>query len=157
MGVCPFHCIIHLDQTGKFRVNSSCRNVFDIRQKSWFILPPSQAWFYKQNNPDYQPLPPYAEGCDPEERKNIMEIIYPHKLSQLFVPIEFSGKKGRVVFKVAHRDPGARIYWHVDRQYQGYTDEIHELSLHPEPGRHMLNLTDDKGNTLSQTFIVMED
>ncbi|HEY1040150.1 MAG TPA: penicillin-binding protein 1C, partial [Bacteroidia bacterium] len=38
---CPYHRIIHLDQTGKYRVTNECENVASMQHVPWFVLPPA--------------------------------------------------------------------------------------------------------------------
>ena len=45
--LCPYHYIIHLDTTGKYRVNSSCVSPSAIINKSWFTLSPAMEFYYK--------------------------------------------------------------------------------------------------------------
>ncbi|RZJ26415.1 MAG: penicillin-binding protein 1C, partial [Flavobacterium sp.] len=61
--VCPYHKLVHLDRSEKFRVNSSCENVDDIVTRNWFVLPPVLEWYYKSQHVDYLPLPPYRDDC----------------------------------------------------------------------------------------------
>jgi penicillin-binding protein 1C len=65
------------------------------------------------------------------------------------------GRLGRVVFEAAHRDPGARVFWHVDDEYHGETRDIHQLALAPPPGRHVLTLVDDTGESVRRVFTVL--
>ncbi|MDE6877732.1 MAG: penicillin-binding protein 1C, partial [Odoribacter sp.] len=40
--LCPFHRLIHLDSTEKWRVNSICETPYKMHPRSWFVLPPVQ-------------------------------------------------------------------------------------------------------------------
>ena len=51
---CPYHILVHLDKTETFQVNSSCEDINTIKHKSWFVLPPLMAYYYKTKNPFYK-------------------------------------------------------------------------------------------------------
>lgn len=152
---CPYHRLIHLDATGKWRVNSSCADVATMIHEPWFVLPPSQEWYYKSKNPSYRELPPVREDCGDAQALHSMEVIYPKLQSRIYVPIELDGKPGKTVFKVAHRKQNITIYWHLDENFVGSTSGFHELGLVPGEGKHTLTLVDAEGETLSQQFEVI--
>ena len=152
-GLCPFHRLIHLDSSGTWRVNSSCETPYDMLSRSWFVLPPVQEWYYARSHAGYRRLPPYRQDCvSPED---MMELIYPPQGARVFIPREFGGKKGRVVFELAHRTPDTEVYWHIDDRYAGMTRHIHQMELNLSEGKHLLVLVDAHGNTLQRTFHVV--
>lgn len=151
---CPFHRLVHLDASGKFRVNSECEDVSKMIHKSWFVLPPSMEYYYKTKNPTYSELPPFRSDCKSSSASS-MELIYPKQDTKIFVPVELDESSGKTVFKVAHRKPETTIYWHLDDNYIGSTKGIHQLGFSPEPGRHKLTLVDEFGETISQQFEII--
>ena len=46
-----------------------------------------------------------------------MDLIYPQGEFGIFIPVELSGKKGRVIFEAVHRNQEATIYWHLDGKF----------------------------------------
>jgi penicillin-binding protein 1C len=60
-----------------------------------------------------------------------------------------------VVFRAAHRDPAAKIFWHLDDTYIATTSRFHELSIDPPPGRHFITIIDEKGERLTRPFEVV--
>jgi penicillin-binding protein 1C len=153
--ICPFHQLIFTDKVTGERVNASCADPADFNTKSYFILPPAIEFYYKQKHPDYLPLPPVKEGCNTLDDFNQMEVIYPKDLSEIFIPINWKGEHGKVVFEAAHRDADARIFWSLDGKYIGQTVQMHRMSMFPEPGDHMLTLMDMQGNKLQRRIKVM--
>ncbi len=155
---CPYHKSISLDITGKYRVNSNCYPVDQLVQKSWFVLPPIMETYYRKYNSWYQNLPPFLKGCEQQssQTKEIMELIYPNQLSRVLIPVELSGDTLPAVFKVAHRDNNAKIYWYIDTKYYGYTQDFHEMGFKLPAGKYKLNLVDNKGNMTSKRFVVVE-
>jgi penicillin-binding protein 1C len=155
--ICPYHRLVHLDRSGMWRVNSECEEISGIQTQSWFVLPPVMEHFFKARNPFYKVLPPFREDCGShEEGLSSMDMIYPRDLSRLYIPYDLNGKKSKVVFKAAHRQAGAKIYWYVDGLYAGFTEEVHHLALSPDAGWHTLTLTDEYGETLIRKFEVLE-
>lgn len=157
-GSCPYCQIIHTDSFEQWRVHSNCEPVAAIRSRSWFVLPPAMEWYYKQAHSDYQPLPPYREDCLAtltETNTPAMTLIYPPRNGKIYIPIELSGQRGRVVFELAHRNPQKSVYWHLDDEYLGETREIHQVSLAPAPGEHTLTLVDEDGEFLQSHFTVL--
>lgn len=143
---CKYHRLIHLDETGTFRVTDACEQVDKMQHRSWFVLPPVQEWYYKSIDPTYVKLPPFKSGCNGIET-NPMEIIYPEKNAIIYIPKELTGKKGKVVFKVAHRHPGTNIFWHIDQTYVGVTTTINKMALDISEGKHILTVVDEQGNS----------
>lgn len=76
-----------------------------------------------------------------------MEFISPESADQVLIPTELGGAKGRLVVKVAHNDPGAIIYWHLDDLFLSETKGNHSLELNPSLGKHIITLVDESGNT----------
>lgn len=152
---CPYHRLVHLDAQVQRQVTSRCLPVSQMVHQPWFVLPPVQEHYYRQRHPQYRPLPPYAPGCEASGSVPLMQVIYPHDLSRIFVPVELDGQQGRTVFQVAHREADVTIHWHVDDEYLGTTQAQHELALAPSPGLHTLTLVDAHGETVVQQFEVV--
>ena len=156
--MCEYHKTIHLDQTGRYRVNSDCYPIDQMISQSWFVLPPIMEAYYKQRNPWYLSLPPYLESCSDNhlQSTNVMELIYPSQLSRVHIPIELTGDTLPAIFKLAHRDENAKIYWYIDTKYIGQTQDYHEMPIKLPAGDYTLNLMDNKGNKISKRFIVVD-
>ncbi len=156
--VCPFHKLVHLDQSEIWRVDSECENPENMVHRPWFVLPPAMEWFYKSKNAGYKSLPPYREDCKHNMSAGdvrAMEIIYPKETAKIYVPVELDGSQGSTVFEVAHRRPNTIIFWHIDAQYIGQTKQFHQMALHPPKGKHTLSLVDEYGETLILHFEIM--
>ena len=148
---CHYHVIMHLDESNQYMVNSLCYPVQKMKEKSWFVLPPAQAWYYKRFNTNYMEPPDYLTGCVPETSES-MEMIYPRKFTRVFVPVEIDGLPGKVVFEAAHRNPDAKVFWYLDKEFIGETRQIHQMGLFPTAGIHQINLVDDQGRELRVAF-----
>jgi penicillin-binding protein 1C len=154
--LCPYHKIIHLDATGTYRVTADCESPSAMQHKSWFILTPAMEFYYKQRNADYKTLPPFKPGCAYTESGKVMEIIYPQPDAKIYVPVEVTGEKGRAIFTAAHRRSGAKIFWSIDDEFIGTTQNFHQMGMNPGPGKHILTLVDENGISVSREFEILE-
>ncbi len=152
---CTYCRFIHLDQTGRYRVNDGCYPPHNMVQRSVFELPPLQAWYYRQRNPGYQSPTEWLPGCKTVEEEQVMRLIYPMDLSRVLIPRETDGKREKVVIRAAHIDPKAQIHWHLDDRYLGKTTNgMHYMEIDLEPGRHTITLIDEKGGRYSRQLTV---
>lgn len=152
-GACPWHILIHTNEGAKERVSSDCYPIARMETHSWFVLPPSWAYFYRQKNPFYRSLPPIMEGCAEQvSTLHPMQWIYPTEKTSLYIPMELDGSPGEVVLRIAHREPSHTLFWHLNGNYMGSTQDFHEMAIRPEPGNHSVFVMDDKGNQLEQQF-----
>jgi penicillin-binding protein 1C len=154
--ICPYHKLIHLDYSGNYRVTDHCESVMQMQHQNWFILPPTMEYYYKVKNMDYKPLPPFKPGCDDIGTTNVMEMIYPKNNAVVYIPLEFNGTRGKIILNAAHRRSNAKIFWHIDHTYIGTTKSFHQLAIAPEPGKHLLTLVDENGESLVQVFTVLD-
>ena len=153
---CPYHQRVHLDESETYRVHSGCTSVSSIHSKSWFVLPPVQEWYYRQKHPTYRRLPLLRSDCLQGDIQLTLQLIYPQDNARIYVPKELDGQRGQAVFEAAHRDPQAKIYWHLDDTYLGITRQQHQMGLAPTPGRHRLTLVDQQGERLETYFTVLD-
>lgn len=129
---CPYHRIIDGNRT--------------------FILPPSMEWYYRQHHPEYSPLPSTGEAG----HESPMEFIYPENGAVIYIPRQLDGSIQGITFNLAYREPKTTIYWHIDNEYVGQTQMIHQMTLTPSVGKHTVTAVDATGNTISAGFTVAE-
>jgi penicillin-binding protein 1C len=155
--VCTYHQKIHLDAQGR-QVNAMCLAPDEqLLPTSWFVLPSLQAFYYRQQHPEYAPLPDWREDCRPDyENTARMQWIYPTQASRIKIPRNWRGETEAVVFSVAHREAGATIHWHLDGQYIATTTDLHKLELQPPPGVHQISLVDQEGQRLVKRIVFEE-
>lgn len=151
---CNLHLKINVSEDFEYRVYEDCAGSRGIVQTSWFVLPPSWEWFYKEQHPAYRMLPPFSPECLNEDQTKPMEFIYPFANSAVSIPKQLDGSPGRIVFELAHRNPESLVYWHLDDRYVGETQNFHKKELAPAVGKHRLTVVDETGNTLVLNFVV---
>jgi penicillin-binding protein 1C len=150
------------EEGGKlWRVHSGCESVAKMQSRNWFVLPPDQAFYYRQFHANYQPLPEWRADCGagllalPNE--NPISLIYPRSNTQVYIPKDLANERSKVVFKAVHRDPEARLFWHLDNTFLGTTQDFHQQAIWINAGMHTLTLVDEAGQEVSQRFEVLSD
>lgn len=150
---CPYHHLVTLSANESQRIYENCANTEPTLRKSWFTLPPVWEWYYKQHHPEYKPLPPFKAGCG-EDTFQPMQFIYPPMNARIKLPKQLDGSKGFLTVELAHNNPNATVFWHLDETYQAQTQDFHKISLQPAAGKHSLTAVDGEGYTISTTFFV---
>ncbi|MFT5102379.1 MAG: penicillin-binding protein 1C [Candidatus Latescibacterota bacterium] len=146
---CTYHQRVFLNESQTARVNSSCYPLGNMKQKSWFALPPVMEYYYAQLHPEYKSLPSFEQGCL-QEGELPMEFIFPKRNETVLLTKNFDANINEVIFKLAHRSPETTVYWYLDETFMGTTETFHELALAPKPGNYVLSVTDQDGNAVRQ-------
>jgi penicillin-binding protein 1C len=152
---CPYHIRVNLTADERFRVYENCVEQMSIVQRSWFVLPPAWAWYYRQHNPGYRPLPPFLAGCG-DGSHNPMQFIYPQGNTRVFLPRQMDGSAGVITFELAHAQQNVTVFWHINNEYFGATNDFHTISVNLPVGQHSVTVVDNEGNTLSVSVEIME-
>jgi penicillin-binding protein 1C len=154
---CAYHKTIHLSKDEKFQLNSRCASLSEIEDRSWFILPPVQEYYYRTKNLSYKTPPPFRNDCWPSTRIRTMDLVYPKPGSRLFIPRDATGEKGSAIFELAHRNNGSVVYWYLDGNYLGSTRKSHHFAINPPSGKHKLTLIDGDGDSIEEVFEVLSE
>lgn len=152
---CPYHISVNVDESESYQVNTSCENLENIKQKSWFVLPPLLEYYYKKQNPFYKTLPKFRNDCLGDV-KNVMKFIYPTENSTVFLPKDFNGKQNELVLKVAHSNNDAILYWYANNIFLGTTQELHSFAFQPKVGEFNFTVMDNFGNEIQQKITVKD-
>ena len=152
---CPFHVLVHVDQKEEYQVNTSCERFDQIKQKSWFVLPPLMAHYYKEKQPFYKPLPKYRKDCI-GDIKNSMRFIYPTEKNSIYLPKNLSGKKNELILKVAHSNKEAKLFWYLNNKYISTTKNIHNVAIAVKKGNYKIIVLDNFGNEIEQKIEIIE-
>lgn len=153
---CTYHHRIFIDRTSGKRVTRGCAKPSEIEAQSWFVLPPVQEWYYSRIHHDYKHLPPFREGCnEPNDNLANLALIYPYANVDIYLPREVEQTRGQSVWRATHRNPQAKIYWHLNDTFLGTTVGKHELLVSPKPGQYTLTLVDDQGESISRKIRIL--
>jgi Membrane carboxypeptidase/penicillin-binding protein PbpC len=132
--------------------SNACRYHKIVDGMRTFVLPPSMEWYYRQHHPEYSPVIP----SDRSEYSS-MEFIYPEAGAEIYIARQLDGSIQGITFNLAHRQPGSVVFWHLDNEYVGKTQFIHQMRLVPAPGKHTVTVVDESGNSLSVGFSILEN
>lgn len=144
---CPYHHLVHLDQSGRYRVTSDCYSPSHMLTRKWFVLPPLTEWYFRHKSPLYNTLPPMLNGCI-DETLSPMEFIYPTQNVAVYIPKNIQGDNEQVVVKIAHRNPTSKVYWYANNIYLGETSQYHQMGMQLTTGTHTITCTDEAGNRI---------
>ena len=50
----------------------------------------------------------------------------------------FDGVVNEVILKILHTKPETKVFWYIDNQYIGATQQFHEMPIQPKPGVYLL-------------------
>ena len=154
--ICPYHKTVHLDISGKFRVNSSCENIENIITKKWFVLPPVMEWYYKSQHIEYLSLPPFKENCTGTITAS-MDFIYPKTNNKIYLTKNFNSEIQPVILKIAHSNRETEVFWYVDNVYKGSTKTFHEMPILPTEGFHYITVVDESGYEIRKKIEILRE
>jgi penicillin-binding protein 1C len=154
-GKCTYHKRVHLTKDKKYQIHDQCADLGDMIHLNWFVLPPIEELYYKRTNLSYQSLPPFRKDCITSSAAPGMDMVYPKDNARIFIPRELDGSTGRSIFELAHRNASIVVFWHLDGEYMGSTQNVHRIELKPGEGKHVLTAVDSKGEILERKFEVI--
>ena len=149
--ICDYHYTIYTDTDERYRVNSNCYEIANMKEKKWFSLPPVQEWFYRLKHPSYKKLPNLHPQCL-GENEQLMDLIYPNEGLQLYIPKDLNGELSATVFEIAHKNPSSEIFWYMDEQFLGVTKRAHKMEVVANQGVHKFVFTDQMGNSFEKSI-----
>ncbi len=121
-----------------------------------FVLPPNLEYWYKNTSVVYSSLPDFVPWHHSTSADNL-SIVFPEPNAKIIIPVEIDGTQGAMVMQAAVRSSDTFVYWDVDGIYLGYTEKVHEMTISPDPGTHILTVTDSNGNILKRKFEILEN
>lgn len=137
-------------------IYQDCAAGFDVIDTSYFVLPPLASYYYKQNNPTYSDIPPLDITCQSLSfQQASLAFEYPREDVTVYLPNDLSGVKEKCVFKAKHKREDVKIFWHINDNYLGSTEEIHHMAVDLTSGDYKLTIQDEFGMTQSQWVSVV--
>ncbi len=157
--VCPWCRTVSLTPDGRYRATandltgtwSGSMPLIERR----FVLPPVFEYWYRLRSPYYRSLPPWLPGSAGASASDDVAIAFPEPGARIYIPIMIDGTPGETILEARHRVPGETLYWDIDGEYLGQTKAYHQLTARPGPGRHVLTVTDTKGNRATSRFEIL--
>ena len=152
--LCPYCTTVALSADGRYRVRAEEEDPSNVRIEKRFVLPPAMEKYYARSL-GYRSLPPWKPGSAQSAGDRSLAIVTPEEGASIYIPVEITGRPGATVFTVAHRDPGAVVFWQLDGAYLGSTRGVHAFEARPGPGEHVLTVVDGSGRSVSRRFTVL--
>lgn len=154
---CNFHESILTDPHENYQYHINCSSGIDTRTVSKFVLPPLQAWYYQSSHPEYKGVPPFHPDCKSSNENNYLSIVYPENNAKLLATKDLSGNENGFIFEAVHQSSDSKLFWHMDNTFIGTTSVIHKVNFLPQRGEHKLTVLDEKGNSASVVFEVLNE
>lgn len=144
---CALHRPLYLTADERYRTTRECSP--DGHLSNWFVLSPTEAWYYRRHHPDFPLIPSMKPGCLIEESLPQVAIVSPNNRTQERVRLtrDLDGHLQPLVVKAAKRSPGDTLFWHLDENFIGITTGLHEKEVQPSQGEHRLMVFDQSGNS----------
>lgn len=156
---CPYHQQLVVDSAEQYRLHANCAPLAESKQKSYLMLPPLEAHYYRLRQPLYEPPPAYRPDClaDLPEAPSRMQFIYPKQDLKVFLPIDYDGQRSKLVLKVTHQDNKAKLHWHLDQLYLGSTQDFHEMEVQAAKGQHTIVVMDELGQSIKRNIEILSE
>lgn len=145
--LCPYHQLIHLDDSLRYQVNSACQQIQHMVSTPWFVLPPTMAYYYKQQNNHYRELPPWRADCVESSQKNVIDFIYPKHNDILHLTKGFNTKTQPFTASAATSKSTDTLYWYLDQKYLGNSVLKHNKNIIADPGKYTLRIVNQNGDS----------
>ena len=162
--LCPYCKKVSLTPDGKYRATTDdltgekagIYNGTIPKIEKRFVLPPNLEYWYKNTSLVYSSLPDYVPWHSSTSSDNL-SIVFPDANAHIIIPVEIDGTPGAMVMQAAVRSADTFVYWDIDGKYLGFTEKNHEMTVSPEPGPHILTITDSNGNIIKRKFEILEN
>lgn len=154
LAACPYHRTIYVTADGAYQVNSSCWEPGNYRPESRLFYSAAVSQYLRSRGVVLEAIPPFAPGCLAQVSDDALELVYPLPDARIFVPRDLDGDLERVAFRAAHRDPGTRLFWYLNGEYLGTTEDPHVVAHGVEAGSHQVEVVDQAGNRVGARFFV---
>jgi penicillin-binding protein 1C len=113
-------------------------------------------YYYKKVHPEYKALPPFLTNCKGLNNNSghRIESIYPQNGTKVYIPLDWNSKHTKLIFKAAHQNDKAELFWYIDDKLIAKTKETHEIEVYLKPGKYNLLLLDNFGESINVHFEV---
>lgn len=152
--ICPYHESYHVDISGNYRVYRECYDQ-PMTQQSILRMPPLMAKYYRSSHPDFKTLPAIHPSCQDYARSKAMEITYPYENEKIFIPRDLNNDRQKIVLQLEHAEMESQVFWYLNKEYLGRTDQFHTKSIDFAPGEYILTCVDQNGTELRRKFQII--
>lgn len=153
MRICPHHETVMMENN-----YAVCSHCWTGHQQPVKILsyPADVNYYLRQNGNLSAQAPEHNPKCKTRMEREVLKIIYPTALSNIFVTKDFDGSYQPIVSRVASKYPERELFWYLNDTYLGSTENQTSLPLHLKSGEHLLQVIDTEGNKDLIKFSVIQ-
>lgn len=148
--MCPYCREVAISLDGNFRIADRSETTMT---QNFFVLPPLMEHYYRPLHPDYASLPP-LKSTGSAVGAGQMHFISPANGSVISLARLADGSLGNLICKVAHSNPSAELFWHIDNNFLGSTTHLHEMSVSPSAGYHKITVVDNFGASMELEIVI---
>lgn len=152
---CNFHEKVLLNGNNHL-IADACRDGAS-KSDTAFVLPAYMEYYYKVAHPEYKGMPLSDVSCSPV--KGGLKVIYPQEGLKVFLPRTQEMERNQLIATAYHHNNDATLYWFYDEQYMCATTSVkgHQCIGALPPGRHVLTIADQWGNTDKVSFEIISE
>jgi len=144
---CPYHKQIVVDEHETMQVCSSCWEGIKRKKINVLDYPPNVDYYLGLHGVKVPSVPSHNPNCNLIKSNSELIIKYPVNNSNIYLPLDLSGKLNS--FQAEAYTSDKTIFWFLDNDYLGQTEDVHKLDIVTSPGKKELLLVTSEG--LSQT------
>ncbi len=151
--ICPFHKNIFVDPKTGYEVCSKCWGP-DRVEKHILVFPSDVNYYLRKRGKVVEVFPPHNPACGTQNDTDPIDILYPVKMTKIWLPRDYNGKVQKLIIRVAHNRTDKKIFWYVDDSYLGITKHTNEKAVTLNKGWHNLYVIDEDGYSDKVRFFV---
>jgi penicillin-binding protein 1C len=152
---CAYHEKVLLN-VDNYLISENCMAA-GSRTDTAFVLPAYMEYYYKPGHPEYRGIPSADPACMPS--KGSVKVIYPQEGLKVFLPREQESARNQLIATAYHYNKDAKLYWFYDEKYVCTTSATqgHQCVGTLLPGKHILTITDQWGNSDKVNFEIIAE
>ncbi len=153
---CASHQRIMVDNETGLLLQGSCLTTRPATSRVAVTVPPElAAWLASQGKP-VPALPKRSSQCTDVPGGQGPAILSPSAHTPYIMRHDAPAKFQQIALHATSANPSQTLWWYVDGQFSGTTNQRKTLFLPMVPGVHTASVTDEQGRTHSVSFKVVE-
>lgn len=146
---CSYCYSVALDSSGAYSVDDCDYSPLNRIEKTYFVLNPIEASYYRKKHADYKEIPPSIS------KSGNFSLVYPKPNAKIYLPKVDSITQSSMVVKASSTENSDQLFWTLDDTFIGSTIEDHKFAIQPKLGKHVLSVVNQKGKKVNVEFEVV--
>lgn len=155
--VCDLHQTFYTDIERQYRYSPSCAGDKELLLSPFLNLPPVVNKYYKLSHPEYEVVPALHPECTLTLDEQQMDFMYPLQHDIVYLPKDLNSDQQKMIAKIAHKQNDATIFWYLNEDYIGATNDFHAMAILADQGKHTITAVDQSGYKLSRNFEILRE